>query len=432
MFRCLYANAEGELLDHPGLTMLGRSGMDWVEPEAAEMIPLPQGASLVSIPGRAPAGVDEGGCAALAADPFIPDREATAVAALLPQGFTRTLYPAYTSMDRAIALPLLGYAAIGLKNERIYVAAVQTDAHRQWHPRYFNTEGLPRRVDKLKRRMPDNGIVRQLAHCSLQYGCFTAQNIFYGRWEGGIPVSRSCNADCIGCISEDHPEVAAPQQRLKTAPTADEVAELGLWHLQNARDPIISFGQGCEGEPALQAPLLAAAIRRIRERCDRGTINMNTNAGYTKGIKALCDAGIDSLRISMFSAREQYYDYYHRPRDYGLNDVKHSLDYARRRGIKLALNLLLFPGFQDRPAETAALIKLMRDHDIGMLQLRNLNIDPDRLFAGIDNDEAAQGVTTFLCAVQEALPEVEIGNYSRPAPLREGKAPHHPQAKEEL
>jgi hypothetical protein len=59
MYYTLYADQEGNLLDCPTLTMLGQSGSQWVEPERAEMMPLPPGASLLSLPGYLPVGLDE-------------------------------------------------------------------------------------------------------------------------------------------------------------------------------------------------------------------------------------------------------------------------------------------------------------------------------------------------------------------------------------
>ena len=50
MFLALYANENNELLEHPGVSMLARTGTTWVEPEEEEMIPLPKGASLVTVP----------------------------------------------------------------------------------------------------------------------------------------------------------------------------------------------------------------------------------------------------------------------------------------------------------------------------------------------------------------------------------------------
>ncbi|HEX2934460.1 MAG TPA: hypothetical protein VHO72_03835, partial [Bacteroidales bacterium] len=187
MFLTLYSNPEGEVFENREIIMLGRSGLEWVIPESSEMIPLPKGATLVSIPGYMPVGINQDDkISCLEHDHHYHTKKITAVAALLPQGFTRTLLPACVSRNNE-AWPLFGYAAVGLKNEDIYVAAVQTDEHHRWHPTYYNTEGLPARINKMLTKYPGNRIFRQLARCSLEYGCFTPQNIFYQRWEAGLP-----------------------------------------------------------------------------------------------------------------------------------------------------------------------------------------------------------------------------------------------------
>ncbi len=416
MYLMMYANARGELKDHPGLSMLGRSGDEWVVPER-EMMLLPRGASLAALPHHVPVGFDEAAdiVTGFEHDPENAGEPCYAVGAILPQGFTRTLFPACVKPAH-IQMPLLGYAAIGFRKGNIYVAAVQTDKHHKWHPVYYNTEKLPRHIAKLLKKHPRNRILRQLARCSLQYNCFTAQNIFYGRWEGGIPTTNACNAACMACISEDHQgQVASTQKRLDYMPTAREVADIGEHHLHHARDGIISFGQGCEGEPSLSGDLLGEGIHLIRKRTLRGTININTNAGYTTGIKAMCDAGLDSMRVSMFSCRERHYQIYHRPRNYSLQDVEESIAYAKARGVKVALNLLVFPGFTDREEETAALIAFCRSHKIETLQLRNLNIDPEVLFAALPARERGQGIPEFIQQIKTHCKEMQIASYSHPA-----------------
>ncbi len=415
MFLTVYANEKGDALEHPRMTMLGRSGLDWVEPTREEMIPLPKGASLVSIPAHIPVGMDDQDkLQYFAKDPSDGSGAVLAVAALLPQGFTRTLLPACVNPGNSTPLPLLGYAAVGLKDEKIWVAAVQSDEHRKWHPHYYNTNNLPARISRLLKKYPDNRILRQLARCSLEYSCFTAQNLFYGRWEAGIPTMTACNADCIGCISESHLDSDAPQNRLDFRPSVQEISELGVEHLLHAREGIISFGQGCEGEPSLNADTLAQAIRQIRLGTEQGTINMNSNAGYTEGIKKMADAGLNSLRVTMFSCREECYNAYHRPKNYRLEDVKDSIKYAQDRGLKVSLNLLTFPGFTDREEETEALIEMLAQENVDMLQLRNLNIDPQDLFTRIPAGGEVLGITSFLSILQQELPRLEIGSYSHP------------------
>ena len=353
-------------------------------------------------------------CNILRRDPANSAGTVLAVAALLPQGFTRTLLPACVSPGNSSSLPLLGYAAVGLKDEKIWVAAVQSDEHRKWHPHYYNTSGLSAKISRLLKKYPDNRILRQLARCSLQYSCFTAQNLFYGRWEAGIPTMTACNADCIGCISESHLDSTAPQNRLDFRPSVQEITELGLEHLLHAREGIISFGQGCEGEPSLNADTLAQAIHKIRQGTGQGTINMNSNAGFTEGIKKMADAGLDSLRVTMFSCREDNYNAYHRPKNYRLTDVMKSIKYAHDHGLKVSINLLTFPGFTDREEEIEAWLEMLTQGDVDMLQLRNLNIDPQDLFTHLPAGGEALGITSFLSIFQQELPHLELGSYSHP------------------
>ena len=117
----------------------------------------------------------------------------------------------------------------------------------------------------------------------------------------------------------------------------------------SAPEPIVSFGQGCEGEPALAADTIAAAIGEIRRQTQRGIINMNTNAGYTEGIRQVVDAGIDSLRVSLISARQETHQAYYRS-TYTLSDVRASIRYAKQKQItqlKFHLNEVLDLPSQD-------------------------------------------------------------------------------------
>lgn len=417
MFGALYANENGEVCEHPEFGMLARSGNEWIQPVMGDMIPLPKGSTLVSLPGHIavgctldnkPFGIQE--------DPFNKGKIARPVAALLPQGFTRTLLPAAVAAPEATELPLFGYAAVGFKGARTFVAAVQSDEFRQWHPCYFNTRGLADRVNRTIKKYPHNRIYRQLALCALEYGCFTAQNIFYQRWEGGIPTMNRCNARCLGCISQSHSQATAPQRRLDFLPEAEEISQVGSEHLEKAARAIVSFGQGCEGDPLINASVLARAISDMRLRTDRGTINMNSNAGYTRGIKILCRAGLQALRVTLFSCREKDYQRYHRPQDYSLKDVVNSVCYAKEKGVYVSINLLTFPGYTDRESQIDSLMQFIRNTGVDMVQLRNLNIDPDVLMREFPGLETGIGITDFLCHVQSAVPWLKLGSYTHTHP----------------
>ncbi|MBR6756364.1 MAG: radical SAM protein [Peptococcaceae bacterium] len=410
MYHFVYADEQGNGYIDEEFYALGLLGDSFVEPGEDELIPLPEGASLTMIPGRSPVVMNIDG--EFMKYPGI----GWVMGALLPQGYTRTLLPAFLHDLGGEPLPLFGYAAVCAKDGELYVAAVPTDEDDHWNPRHFNTEDLAERVAKLQNKFPNNRILQQVGHCALTYGCFTAQNIFYERWEGGIPVSPVCNARCIGCISLQPSECCpSPQTRLTFVPTVQEVVEIGVHHLENAEDGIISFGQGCEGDPSMQADLIAEAITQIRQQTKKGTINMNTNAGNTEGIAKICAAGIDSLRVSLNSATEELYQAYYRPLNYNLSDVKASLSLAAEQGVYTYLNLLTYPGVNDTVTELENLLELITEQDVKAVQIRNLNIDPAMLENVVKLvDSEALGIPAMLNVLQEEVPEVEIGNYTKP------------------
>jgi pyruvate-formate lyase-activating enzyme len=430
MFKMMYADERGRLYDHPALNLVGRTGDRYTEPLDNEMILLPEGASLTLLPGRSPVGM---AAASTAGKPgkLTPLREtvplgaanrdrtsqAFPVGALLPQGYTRTLLPAFYCPpgENPSPLPLLGYAAVGFRDGRIYTAAVPTDDNEKWHPKHYNTKDLPDLVRQKQEEFPGNRIIAQLSRCALDYACFTAQNIFYRRWEGGIPVSPACNARCIGCISLQPAECCpAPQNRIGFRPTTAEITEIAAAHLKAGLDAIVSFGQGCEGEPAMAADTVAAAIREIRRQTDRGTVNINTNAGHTAGIKQLAAAGLDAVRVSMISPREHIYNAYYRP-EYRLDDMFNSIGAAKSAGLFISVNLLTLPGLTDRAAEVGAWVEFFHQYQVDMVQFRNLNIDPDYLWRmlPVEEDEIL-GITTFIDILKEELPNLIIGNFTHP------------------
>ncbi len=415
----LFARPNGELLDLPAVKMIGKTGRVFVVPRKEELIPLPEGATLTALPYRVPLGFHEktGKFISLDYNPYTKkDESVWTVGALLPQGFTRTLVPAFSTPRGQGALPLLGYTAVGVQQGKFFVAAVQTDEHLLWHPKHYNTKDLEERVKAKLRKYPHNRLVAQLGLCSLEYGCFTAQNIFYGRWEGGIPVSPLCNAGCLGCISSQPAECCpAPQRRLNFVPTVEEIVELAVDHLEKGQEAIVSFGQGCEGEPSLQADIIGESIRRIRKRVHQGTININTNAGDTDKIKKIVDSGIDSMRISMVSPTPHIYQAYHCPQNYSLNNVIDSLIYASKARVYTSLNLLAFPGFTDEVGEINRLIDFIKNTGIKKVQFRNLNIDPEIFLSLIPKrNYQAVGISEMIKILKQEISGLEIGNYSRP------------------
>lgn len=406
----VYVTPEGEIREDSHLQALAFGDrlltMD-------DLIPLPDGVTLSMMPDRLAIGRKRNG-----ERQVLPQSRGWAVAALLPIGFTRTLLPAYEKVPDTEPLPFFGYSAVAGLNGRMYVAALKTDDPRKWHPRAFNRQKLERLVREKQAAYPQNRIIAQHAHCALDYSCPTASNLFFERWEMAIAVSPGCNARCIGCISKQEEEdLISPQDRLTFIPTVDEVVEVAVPHLESAEDAIVSFGQGCEGEPLLQWHRIAAAIKAIRAHTDKGIININTNASNPRWLQRLYDAGLDIIRVSTISGHPETYTAYYRPLGYTFDDVKESLKRARDAGLYSSINLLSFPGMIDREREVEALLAFIKETGLRLIQLRNLNIDPEVFLPrmpDLDSMGKALGMRTMIEMIKREAPDVEIGNFTRP------------------
>jgi wyosine [tRNA(Phe)-imidazoG37] synthetase (radical SAM superfamily) len=263
--------------------------------------------------------------------------------------------------------------------------------------------------------MPANLVVQQLETCALTYGCRAAQNYFIGRHEAPIPTSVACNSKCIGCISlQPDGEFRASHDRIRRAPTPEEVADLAVGHIARVPEGVVSFGQGCEGEPLLGKDLLPAATRLIRERTSRGTVNVNTNGSLPAVVEAMCQAGLDAIRVSMNSARVEIYEPYYRPKKYAFDDVKESLRVMRRHGRYRSINYLVFPGVTDTDQEFEAISAFVEEMDLDLIQMRNLNIDPEiyreRLPAGAVRE--GFGIGEFMRRLSVRFPHLHYGYFN--------------------
>jgi pyruvate-formate lyase-activating enzyme len=414
----LYCTPEGEVREEPRLQALAFDNQPLT---SSDLIPLPDGVTLSMMPDRLAIGENRSG-----EQQVIDISRGWAAAALLPIGYTRTQLPAYEKVPNTEPLPFFGYSAVAGMNGRLYVAALRTDDPHKWHPRAFNKRALLRLVHKKQAELPSNRIVAQHAHCALDYSCPTASNLFFGRWEMAIAVSPGCNARCIGCISKQEEEdLISPQDRLTFIPTVEEILQVAIPHLEQAEDAIVSFGQGCEGEPLLQWRRIEHAIKGMRTHTDQGVININTNASNPRWLQRLYDAGLDTIRASTISGHPETYTAYYRPIGYTFEDVKESLKRASDAGVYSSINLLSFPGMIDREREVEALLSFVRETDLRLIQLRNLNIDPEVLLPrmpALDSMGKALGIRTMIEIIKRELPEVEIGNFTRPVKRAKGAA----------
>jgi wyosine [tRNA(Phe)-imidazoG37] synthetase (radical SAM superfamily) len=407
----VYADAEGRILDLPAQEMAALSGEDLVCPEEEELSPLPGGSKFFFLPGGRAVGWDPGSGRFSAAGDGL-----TAVAAFPAPGYTRTLLPAAEFPESRMPLPLWAYTAVGWREEKFVAAAVRVDESRKQDPERYDDRELDILVKQRLAEDPESRLLGHIAHCATEYHCFAAKNLFYGRWEAPLPTTALCNADCVGCISlQPDGHVPASHNRISFIPTAGEIAGLAVSHLSEAEDAIVSFGQGCDGDPLVQAPLLREAIECIRSETGRGTIHLNTNGSLPDAVADLARAGLDSIRVSLNSARDEVYTPYYRPKDYRFADVRESIRRAVAEGLFVSLNYLVFPGVTDRVEEVEALEDLIEETGLHMVQAKNLCIDPQFYLKTIPPArEETIGIVAFLDWLRERFPSLDVGYFNRP------------------
>lgn len=399
MIGLAYCDKAGRIFFDETRTPLGDGGIVR-EVDPAELIVAPEGTVPVVLPGRRP--VLTNGVA----------KRRYALAAMLPAGYTRLLLPAYAREAQAPPLPLYGYTLACVVNDALCVAAMRTDEAEDWQPRQFLQGQMEALINARLQSDRLNRVLRQVALCSIDYGCFTAQNVFLERGEAALPVSPKCNARCVGCISEQEPdaELPSPQVRIDFETSPQELAAVAIHHLQRVPDGIVSFGQGCEGEPLLRSITIASAIELIRSGIRDGTINLNTNGSMPSALQRCIDAGLQAVRVSLNSFRPSVYASYYRPAGYSLDDVFESIRSAGRQGLRVSLNLLTHPGVTDDADELEAMENFLSDVRIDMIQTRTLNIDPEWYFATVGRPRAPIGMRAAIDRIRRA--GVRVGNFT--------------------
>lgn len=407
--------------------MAGAAAGHFFTPDLKDLIELPPGSELFSLPNRMPVGIepDTGEAAALDTNPHNSSESVQAVAAFMAPAYTSVYTAAYqTRFPEATLLPLFAYTAVGWADGTLWVAGFRSDPDRRQDANLINHQLLNQHTLKKLRSHPKNRLIQHLGKCCLTYGCPAARNYFLGRWEAPLPSSPICNAACVGCISLQ-PSGCCPstQDRITFVPTEREIAEVAVAHLATAPRPVASFGQGCEGEPLLQADLLEKSIRLIRSRTSRGTLNLNTNGSLPDAVERLAQAGLDSIRISLNSAQADKHSAYYRPKGFSLKDACRSIATMKRFGRHVSLNYFVLPGCTDDPVEFAALSDLIREYHPDFIQLRNLNMDPEHYLRVINHQSKSKplGIRNWLAQLKARFPDLKFGYFNpplHPEPLR--------------
>jgi len=420
LLTALVADQAGEIFELEGYAAVGMAGA-WLEPLSGEQTcNMPYGSELMYLPDRKPVllNIKTGLLETLRENPCAPGENIFPVAAFNSPGYVLTRVSAYRETKMAQTLPLFSYGAVGWYHKRFRFAVVLVDPEPRQDLRRMQRKDVVAGVDRMRRQMAGNRLRAHLEKCALTYGCPAGKNFFLGRYEAPLPTAKQCNARCMGCLSlQKNSDIPHSQDRIGFTPSPREIAEVALAHIRRVPKSVVSFGQGCEGDPLLAVDVIEPAIHRIRRQTGSGTINMNTNGSLPGNLKRLFDAGLDSVRISMNSVRKKCYDSYFRPQGYGFANVLESIDMALAHDKFVAINYLNCPGFSDTPREVDALVRFLGKHPIHMIQWRNLNFDPLRYWKemnAVSRHGKPMGMETVLKRVRRLFPELKFGYFNPP------------------
>jgi len=416
----LYSDGNGTIFEDTTLYAMGRAGWDALEVPVEDWIELPEGGNLYELPGRKGIGID------VLTGEMRLCQKGWAVAAFIPPAHTGLYIAAYESEKDAPMLPLFCYTAVAWFEDKFYVPAVRIEQDIRQECAGYDDKQIQDGTQNLLANYPNNRLVKHLMeNCCMTYTCPAARNLSLGRWECPVPSSPACNANCIGCISfqPQEEEIVSTQDRLTFKPTAEEIVEFTVPHLLNAPFPIISFGQGCEGEPLLMWETIKDAIIEIRKHTPKGSININTNGSKPDAVKVLCEAGLNSIRVSTNSAQKSIYSSYYRPNNYQFEDIVESLKVVKSYGGWTSINYFVFPGMTDTVEEYEALRQLIIDTNLDMIQWRNFNIDPDWYLGkiGITETQEILGVKQLMDLIHDEFPNVKFGYFNPPIERINGK-----------
>ena len=409
----LYCDAEGNVFEDTSLFALGRSGYYSEQVPLEDWIELPDGGSLYNLPRRRPVGVD------VETGEVRACQLGWAVAAFIPPAYTSLYLASFMNLEDAETLPLFCYTAVGFWEDKFFVPALRIEQDIRQEAAGYKEEKVEDGIKNLLEAYPNNRLVAHLAHnCAERYHCPAARNYFMGRWECPIPSSPACNSNCLGCISfqpEDE-TIISSHDRLDFKPTAGEIVEYTVPHLESAPYPIISFGQGCEGEPLLMWETIQEAIRQIRKFTSKGSININTNGSKPDAVEALCKVGLNSIRVSTNSVQQWLYDAYYIPNNYSFDDIIESLRIVNQNGGWTSINYFVFPGVTDSEEEYQALRKVIKETNLNMIQWRNFSIDPDWYLekVGMEDTPPTMGIRVLMEKLKAEFPNLKYGYFNPP------------------
>ena len=414
------AAENGDIFELEGYGAVGMSNNTPVVLKKEKTLPMPHGSELMMLPQRKPVvyNIVLDKFEIIEHNPFNPVEKIFPVAVFNSPGYVNRHFCAYDDQGIKNLLPLFSYGATGFGKNSFRSSAILVDSEPRQDLRQMPHKGIVQGTDRMQKKYPDNRLMRHLETCALEYGCPAGKNFFLQRYEAPLPTATTCNANCLGCISlQTKDNLCACQDRISFTPDSREIAQVSLEHIFNVKNSVVSFGQGCEGEPLTAFKAIEPAIQLIRKKTGKGTINLNTNASLPYHVEQLCKAGLDSMRVSMNSVRENCYKAYFRPKSYQFADVLKSIETAKQHGKFVAVNYLNCPGFTDSQKEFQALKTFIKKYNIDMIQWRNLNFDPNKyceIMSKAEDCGKPLGMETVISQLKDEFPKLIHGYFNPP------------------
>ena len=97
-------------------------------------------------------------------------------------------------------------------------------------------------------------------------------------------------------------------------------------------------------------------------------------------------------------------------------DAKRSISVVKANGGFASINYFILPGFTDQESEFNALRKLISETRLDMIQMRNLNIDPDWYLEQMKSGpyEKKMGIRRLISHIRDEFPDVKLGYFNPP------------------
>lgn len=408
----VYGDEKGNIYEDKNYYALGKHGNSFKPLFEEELIELPKGSDLFVLPGRHPIGISK------KSGKIVCLNDVFAISAFLAPAHTHLLLSAYRREKKAPVLPLFAYSAVGWYDNKFYVPAIRIDPDKRQEPYLFDQKKVIKMGNEIIKKFPDNRLIAHIVkNCAFKYLCPAARNFCLGRYEAPLPSSPYCNSRCLGCISFQNKEkspIPCTQPRITFVPSPAEIAETAIFHLERAENPIVSFGQGCEGEPLMVGDVLIEAVKIIRRKTPKGIINLNTNGSLPGIVENLFQAGVDSIRVSLNSVRKEIYEKYYQPVNYNLEDVLETLSLGNKYGKWVSINYFVFPGVTDDIEEYEAMRKVLKNAKINMIQWRNFNIDSDWYIDTLKISPGTKtlGIRKYMDLLKKEYPHIYYGYFN--------------------